>query len=205
MDEDKTREWILDRTADRFYTEGLSGFTMDDVARDAGVSKKTVYRLIPSKNHLIMWVIGRQIDLVEKRQNEIMDDANLAFPDKLDAMVRVVSDLLTRIQRKTVRDIIKRSPDLWEFIRQRRAKVMEGIIRIIEEGRADGMIRGDITPGFLTCYFHQVIDSMVTPLTAMEEDMTLKELLDVTLSIIYGGVLTGKGKDKVHKHREGRQ
>lgn len=204
MDEDRTREWIIDRTTDRIYSEGFSGFTMDDVAGDSGVSKKTLYQLIPSKNDLIMLVLGRQIDIVDRKQQEILADTTLDFPAKLDAVVRAASDLLGRFRRKAVRDMIKISPELWELIRNRRGKILDGMIRIIEEGRQQNMIRDDIKPSLLARYFHQVIDILVTPTTAMEEDMTPGELLDVTLSIIYRGVLTGGGSEKLHRRQGGR-
>jgi AcrR family transcriptional regulator len=201
VDEKKVRDWILERTTERFFAEGLSDFTMDDVASDAGVSKKTVYRLIPSKNDLILWVVGHQIDIIEAKQTEIIADLSLDYPGRLDAMVRVVSELLTRIHRKSVLDMLKFSPDLWSMLRERRAKVLQGMIRIIEEGRSEGMIRGDITPEFLARFFHQMIDSLVNPQAAMEENMSPNELLDMTLSILYGGVLTRKGTSSMQKHK----
>jgi AcrR family transcriptional regulator len=201
MNEEKVRDWILERTTERFFAEGLSDFTMDDVAGDAGVSKKTLYRLIPSKNDLVLWVVGHQIDLIEAKQTEIIADLSLDYPGRLDAMVRVVSDLLTRIHRKSVLDMLKFSPDLWSMLRERRAKVLQGMIRIIEEGRSEGMIRSDITPEFLARFFHQMIDSLVTPQAAMEENMSPNELLDMTLGILYGGVLTRKGTSSMQKHK----
>jgi len=199
MDEERVRSWILERTTERFFAEGLSDFTMDDVASDVGVSKKTLYRLIPSKNDLILWVVGHQIDLIETRQKEIIADISLDYPGRLDAMVRVVSDLLTRIHRKSLMDMLKISPDLWATVRERRAKVLQGMVRFIEEGRTEGMIRGDITPEFLARFFYQMIDSMVSPQAAMEENMSPSELLDMTLSILYGGVLTRKGIGSMQK------
>lgn len=189
MDESRIREWILDQTTERFYTGGLSNLTMDEVARDAGISKKTLYKIIPSKNDLILSVIGRQIDIVESRQRDIMADSSLDFSGKLDGMVRAVSALLTRIQQKSVIDMVRLSPDIWDLIRIRRAKLLEAMVLILEEGRTKGRLKEDITPTFLARYFIKMIDSLVTPEAAMEEDMTPNELLDMTLSIIYNGIL----------------
>jgi AcrR family transcriptional regulator len=39
-DEEKTREWILERTTERFLSEGFSRFTMDEIAGMPGSVKK---------------------------------------------------------------------------------------------------------------------------------------------------------------------
>lgn len=194
MDELKIRNWILDQTTERFYANGLSNLTMDEVARAAGISKKTLYKIIPSKNDLILTVIGRQIDFVESRQREIIADSSLDFTEKLDGMVRAISAFLTRIQQKSVMDMVRLSPDIWDLIKVRRGKLLDAMVLMLEEGRAEGRLRHDITPSFLARYFTRMIDSLVTPEAAMEEGMTPNELLDMTLSIIYSGVFIPGGQ-----------
>lgn len=194
MDELKIRNWVLDQTTERFYANGLGNLTMDEVARAAGISKKTLYKIIPSKNDLILTVIGRQIDFVESRQREIIADSSLDFTEKLDGMVRAISAFLTRIQQKSVMDMVRLSPDIWDLIKVRRGKLLDAMVLMLEEGRAEGRLRHDITPSFLARYFTRMIDSLVTPEAAMEEGMTPNELLDMTLSIIYSGVFIPGGQ-----------
>lgn len=205
MDEDKVRNWILERTTEKFYSEGFSGLTMDDVAGTAGISKKTLYKLIPSKNDLILSVIGRQIDIIESRQKEIMADSSLDFPGKLDRMVRAVSAFLTRLQPKAIMDMTRMSPDLWNLIRARRARLLDGMIQILEEGRSEGRIRSDITPSFLARYFSRMVDALVTPESAVEEHLTPAELMDITLSIIYNGIFTPEGGREFRRRHGERQ
>jgi len=194
MDEIKTREWILERSTDRFLSRGFSNFTMDDIARDAGVSKKTLYRLIPSKQGLIMMVLNRQIEIMEKKQQAVLESPSMDFKDRLEALFRIVSDFYSRIRVESFRDMVKFSPELWEMIRLRRAEALDGIIRLLEKGRVDGHIRNDISPGFLGRYFHSTIDSLLTPRTMMEEDMTPNQLLDITWSLIFHGIQVSTGE-----------
>jgi len=191
MDEDKVRERILAQTRDRIYAEGIGNFTMDDVAREAGVSKKTLYRLIPSKDALVSKVIGRQIDAVERRQKAIIADSDLGFQDKMDAVLRSVSDVLSRVRRGTVQELARLSPDLWETIRARRAKLLQGMVAIIEEGRRSGAIRTDLPAAFIAKYYFQMIDAMVAPQTLMELDMTPSQVLDGSISLLFHGITAG--------------
>lgn len=193
-DEEKTREWILERTTERFLSEGFSRFTMDEIARDAGVSKKTLYRLIPSKNTLIMMVLDRQISIIEMKHESILKNPDLDFQARLDASFRIVSEFYSRVQKDSIRDMAKFSPDVWEMIRRRRTDVLSGIVRLLEEGRDEGYIRSDIPPSFLGRYFHSIVDSLLTPRVMMDENMTPNRLLDITLSIFYKGILSTPGE-----------
>ncbi|MGH2723366.1 MAG: TetR/AcrR family transcriptional regulator [Actinomycetota bacterium] len=55
-----TRSRILDAALQAVSTFGLSRFTMDDVARAAGMSRQTVYRYFDSKDDLVMAVVYRE-------------------------------------------------------------------------------------------------------------------------------------------------
>ena len=188
MDENKTREWILERTTEYFLSSGFSGFTMDKVARNAGISKKTLYRLIPSKNKLIIMVLDRQVELIERKQKEVLENTDMDFPLKLKSFFRIVSEFYSRIGAEPIRDMAGLTPEIWEFLRQRRVKVLEGVIRLLEEGRAGGFVRNDIPLSFLSRFFHSTVDSLLTPRTMLEEDKTPNEMLDMTLSLIYSGI-----------------
>ena len=44
-----------------FAAKGFAGASMDDVAREAGISKKTLYRLVPTKADLFKATIRDRI------------------------------------------------------------------------------------------------------------------------------------------------
>jgi AcrR family transcriptional regulator len=55
-----TRDRILDAAFEAVATFGLSRFTMDDVARLAGLSRQSVYRYVDSKDALIQALVTRE-------------------------------------------------------------------------------------------------------------------------------------------------
>jgi len=193
MDEFKVREWLLDQTTMRLFRNGFDGLTMDSVAEDAGISKKTLYRLVPSKADLLKMVIGRQIESVEKKMKVILANPHMNFQEKLDGMLREASEVLSRLPRNTPRQIMKMGPDVWEMLRSRRASLLDIIVELLVEGREIGMIRKDLPPAFLAKSLHTMIDTMLTPQMAVESGLGLTELLNLTLKMMYGGILTDLG------------
>ena len=193
MDEEKVTERILDRTVDRIFSGGFSGFTMDDVASDAGVSKKTLYRLLPSRNKLIITAVERQVNRVKRRQEAIIADASLSYCEKLNAMLTVVSEVISRVNRQTLKDLARLHPEVWEVIRERRMLLLKNMTRILEEGREAGEIRTDIPANFIALYFQTMVDALISPRTAAEADMSPSDLMSSTLTLFFEGAATTKG------------
>src|SRR5271156_329627 len=59
--DDETRQLLVEAARQEFQTNGYARTCMNDVARRAGVSTKTVYRLIPNKADLLRRVISDTI------------------------------------------------------------------------------------------------------------------------------------------------
>ncbi|MDP9341901.1 MAG: TetR family transcriptional regulator [Actinomycetota bacterium] len=55
-----TRDRILDAAFDAVQAFGLSRITVEDVANRARLSRQTVYRYFPSKDHVILFLVARE-------------------------------------------------------------------------------------------------------------------------------------------------
>ena len=60
--DEETRTLILDSARQEFATSGYAATSMESVARGAGVSTKTLYRLIPNKAALFEAILTDGID-----------------------------------------------------------------------------------------------------------------------------------------------
>lgn len=189
MDEEKVMGRILDCTEERIFSEGLKNLTMDEVASDAGVSKKTLYRVIPSKNDLILMVVNRKMDGVERKQKAVIEDPGLGFQEKVDGVIRVISKVLVQVGRRAIQDLSRLSPDLWELIRRRRQSIIKGLMVLLEEGRREGVVRDDLSAEFIAAFFLQTVDTMITPQMVLKLDMPPKDLVDGVLKMFFNGVL----------------
>ena len=60
-EDDAALKRITTAARQHFFAHGFRGVTMDDLARELGMSKKTVYASFPSKADLLRAVAERQI------------------------------------------------------------------------------------------------------------------------------------------------
>ena len=92
---DVRRAQILGAADRVFLASGLSSATMDDVAREAGIAKGTIYLYFPSKEALVEALQGKLVGRVEARARRLLEATPGTFTAQLERFVSgVVDDLL---------------------------------------------------------------------------------------------------------------
>ena len=66
LDHDPVAQRILTSARQQFMTLGFKNVTMDDLASDMGMSKKTLYAHFPSKSALVKGVLTQKLDEAER-------------------------------------------------------------------------------------------------------------------------------------------
>src|SRR5947209_1251765 len=66
VSDQRRAELILDAASQLFLAPGPGRVSMDDLARDLGMAKKTIYRHFPDKHSLMTAVLDRQFGAIER-------------------------------------------------------------------------------------------------------------------------------------------
>jgi AcrR family transcriptional regulator len=83
------RELVLHAAERVILRKGYSALTMDDVAREAQLSKATIYKYVAGKGPLLFEILGHSFDDLRERLTGIVDSPGSAS-DKLRRLVQVV-------------------------------------------------------------------------------------------------------------------
>jgi len=86
--DEETRHLIAEAARREFMASGYAGACMDDVAKGAGVSKKTLYRLIPAKADLFRTSVSDRI----ARFLLAVDEEAIGSLDLVAALERLVTE-----------------------------------------------------------------------------------------------------------------
>jgi AcrR family transcriptional regulator len=156
--DEETRRLLIEAAAEEFQANGYAGTCMADVAQRAGVSTKTVYRLIPNKADLLTRVVS---DRIGQFVLEIEPDAldALPLPEALERMLLaygtlVLSERTIAMHRLVIRECdqfpevaaafyeaaIRRANDA--MARWLRRQCERGLIALEDPQTAAGMLRG---------------------------------------------------------------
>lgn len=95
-----TRARILDAAFEAIRSFGLARTTVEDVAQRAGLSRQTVYRYFPSKDHLVVALVFRE----EERFLDGVREAFAAEPDLTAAIERAVRFVLAQAREHPLLD-----------------------------------------------------------------------------------------------------
>jgi AcrR family transcriptional regulator len=139
------RQRVVALARRHFFAHGFRRVTMDDLAADLGMSKKTVYALFPSKAALLDAVMADKFADVEA-------DLGRATAGCAGDFERALRELLAVMQRQTeeirppfIRDVRRSAPDLFGRVEARRSELLRRHFgRLFAAGRRAGRIRTDV-------------------------------------------------------------
>jgi AcrR family transcriptional regulator len=135
---------LLKKAKDVFMRCGLKSVTMDDVSRELGISKKTLYQHVSDKSDLIMKSVEEDLTENKSRVEEVMMKDQNAIEQLLEVN-KVVSEKMKQMHPSIIFDMQKYYPEAWSLIAEHRQKfVVEIIQRNLELGIKEGLYRQDI-------------------------------------------------------------
>src|SRR3954452_16403062 len=112
--EPSVRERIVAGAREHFFAHGFRGVTMDDLAAELGMSKKTLYAHFRSKPELVEAVIQCKAAAVEAELARIEAEHGSDFPEALREMLGCMQRHAEEIQPTFVRDMRQSAPELFE-------------------------------------------------------------------------------------------
>lgn len=139
---EQQEKW-LQRVAEMFMRYGIKALTMDDVARELGISKKTLYQFVESKDDLVNKVMeahltvecGRAV-VVADTSSDALDEMFMVIHENLGDMQRMKSNMLFELQ--------KYHREAWDKIQAyQRGFLYKVVVDNLQRGVKEGLYRDD--------------------------------------------------------------
>jgi AcrR family transcriptional regulator len=199
--EDPAAARILTAAHQHLFDEGYTALTMDALAHDLGMSKKTLYVHFPGKDALIERIIDCVGRALRARMDAVLSDPKLSFPERLHGVVEVVGSTLARTSPVMLRELQRFAPGIYAKIEDLRQKNVPYIFgRLIRDGVAEGKVRPDIDPAFATEFWLQAIRGLVQPAVLDRTQLTPRQTLEKALNLFFSGLLTPAGRKDYEKY-----
>jgi len=196
MKEDETRRKIVEGSKKLFQLYGFTRITIDEIAVNLKISKKTVYKYFKSKDDLI-WGVILSIQQPFVGQIQAAIDSDKDFHEILLEIFSLFQQLSIQITPPMIQDM-RSMPHIWDRIDAlRRAAISDNFEKIIVRGQQNGVIRKDLDVRFMTNLWLHVVSSMLTPQTMMDLNMTPKDFFEKLLSFLMTGILTEKARKRL--------
>jgi len=188
---------IVTAARQHFFAHGLRSVTMDDVAAELGMSKKTLYAEFPSKRDLLRAVLLDKFRSLEADLEAIRQQRPGSALAELQQLLSCMQRHTEEIQPPFVRDIRRESPELFSLVEGRRRELIQGYFgRIFDEGRDEKIIRSDISTEMILEILLGAVQSIMNPAKMETLGVTPKAGYHAVITVILEGVLTLKGRAK---------
>jgi AcrR family transcriptional regulator len=188
---------IVTAARNYFFAHGFRSVTMDDLAEELGMSKKTLYAAYPSKLDLLRAVLLQKFREVESDLDRV---TAVVGPDALGALQQLLACMqrhTREIQPPFVRDIRREAPELFHTIEEQRRKIIQRHFgRIFEEGRRAGIIRKDMATRLMIEMLVGMTEAIVNPAKMAELGLTPESGYLSVVTVMLEGLLTEKGRAK---------
>src|SRR5437667_10038774 len=142
---DPNRQRIVDAARTHFFSHGFRSVTMDDLAEELGISKKTLYAHFPGKFDLLEAVLADKFAGVEAALKEVIRAHPHDFPATLHELLAGTHRELDEIKPPFVRDMRQKAPEVFKVVERRRAALLQRYFgKFFGEGQRAGMVRKDV-------------------------------------------------------------
>jgi AcrR family transcriptional regulator len=192
---DPTRQRIVDAARVHFFGHGFRSVTMDDLAEELGISKKTLYAHFPGKVDLLEAVLADKFASVETTLREVTSASTSDFPATLRELLAGMQRELDEIKPPFVRDMRQKAPDVFKRVERRRAALIQRYFgKFFVEGQRAGMVRKDVPAKLIIEILLAMVQSIMNPPKMEELGMMPKEGFAGILKIVLEGALTAKAR-----------
>lgn len=187
------QEKIIEQIEDKLFNEGFYKTTMDDVALELGMSKKTIYKFFPSKDDLVMAITKHFMNKMKSKILPALNSDKNAI-EKLEDLINILAKGSEKISQRRMEEMKKHFPEIWREIDKFRTQMMFGnITRVIDQGKNEGLFI-DYPTNIIMNILVVSVRTIVTPDFILNNNFSIVEAARFAFKIIIGGLVTEKGR-----------
>lgn len=195
------RERIVREAMQMFVSEGIKSVRMDDIARQLGVSKRTLYELFGDKESLLYLAMEHFFESKRLERERVCAGAS----NVLEAMFRVLNCVLNDSEavQRLQGNLRKFYPAVHErLLREGSAKSRRDLRQMLEQGIADGLFVATINIDLAISVLYYTASAVTERRDLMlPAGMSEREAYVQIVSTFFRGISTPEGLRLVDDYR----
>ncbi|PIW70315.1 MAG: hypothetical protein COW08_02500 [Ignavibacteriales bacterium CG12_big_fil_rev_8_21_14_0_65_30_8] len=197
INENELKFRILNSADELFLKYGFKKVTMDEIAQDLGISKKTIYKYFSSKKDLVLSILELKKQEVNNYLTNLIKDTELDFISKLKRLMNFIGTVTVRLTSPVASDIQKNFPEVWnDLMKHRKQNTLRVFTSLINEGIKENVFRDDIDKELVVLIYVNTMQQMLNPDTLVKIPFTAPQVFDAAITIMFEGIMTEEGRNK---------
>jgi len=182
---------ILEQAFQSFTTKGPRSFTVDGLASDMCISKKTIYKYFPTKEILIEKIFNFFTESIRRKFDNIAQ-SNENPIIKFNMATDILHKRITHIPPKSLMEIKTRHPEIWNRIIDFRKEMSKHIAQFLRDAQKQGLAKPEVNMDKAALIFLYMINS-IQPEFLMLNNITPADAIGLFMQMITEGLLTEEG------------
>ncbi|NQV30174.1 MAG: TetR/AcrR family transcriptional regulator [Candidatus Marinimicrobia bacterium] len=183
---------IMEHGLDVLFRNGVRGFTVESLAKDLAMSKKTIYKFFPTKEILLQRIFEYITTIIAVRFQKVLAQ-NINPLDKFLHTIDLVINNLNRVSITRISEIKARYPNIWKQLEIFRLERREDFLTIFIQAKDAGYIRDEVDLELTATLFMNIINDVFQPEFFIKNQLHPKDVLIGFRNIFLRGIITNKG------------
>jgi len=198
----ETRNQIIEIATKAFLHYGFKNVTVDEIARQAGISKKTLYKEFAKKDDLVLASVQLYNEKHWDEMCEIMSQSKNAV-DELVGVFRHMMKMFKGMNPVCFVDLQRYYSKAYKYMEQfKQTKLHDCIKKNIEDGIEQGLFRENINSEIIARYRMESVFMILHIGIFPKKEFDLIEVNSQTFELYMFGIATLKGHKLITKYFE---
>lgn len=185
---------ILEATIQVFHQKGIK-FTMEDLAKTLGMSKKTIYTVFKDKNELFLSMVDYLFDAIKESEFQILQNEKLSTLEKIHDILCVLPEGYKDLDFGQLYMLKDKYPAIYKQVEIRLENGWENTILLLEQGKKEGVIRQDVNLILFKMMLEASLEQFFQRDVLKQNKLTYQDALNEVVDILVVGIRQEKKED----------
>jgi AcrR family transcriptional regulator len=193
---------ILETASTLFLKYGVKSISMDDIARELAISKKTIYHFFKDKNEIVYLISKQFLHEQKEKFDKIHNESENAIEELYKGTLHA-RDIFETINPSILFDIKKYYKEAWELYLDHEKNVMyNSLMNTLEEGIRQGLFRSDINIQILATLRIEEVKLAFDRDVFSDDVFNFREVQYQILDHFFYGIMTEKGYALLNNYKK---
>ncbi|MBR5778457.1 MAG: TetR/AcrR family transcriptional regulator [Bacteroidales bacterium] len=195
------KERIIEVASEMFSTYSCKQITMDTIAKEMGISKRTIYENFSDKEMLLEKCISHILEK-ENYFERLKSENNPNFLITLSKFTDLHSSESFKLHCASTQDIIKYYPEIYNTcIIPKNKQIIEIVTDLLQKSQNDGYIDSKIDINIATSMLGEIIKAIIYGKVFFENEYSKTEIIEQTLFVYLRGMATKKALEEYDEYK----
>ncbi len=190
MNNQEMKEKIIHAAIKVFNRKGPK-FTMDDIAAELSISKKTIYTVFRDKESMFSQMVDQCFDKIRDSKDAVLNDPNLSTVEKIRKIMGVMPESYVDVDFGQLYQLKDKYFRIYQKMEMRIETGWESTMELLKRGMEEGVVRPMNTVVFKTM-MEATLEQFLQRDVLAANGICYKDALDEVVNILLDGILVSQ-------------